>query len=167
MTHPLRLAGATLVAVAALSSSAPAGAVTYNSTSAGTACQAANSAATKFQWTNHYVRNLNPSQQFIVCNLPVSDATLPVPSPSLIVVDVQSGGFGSTVTCIAQTGYFMEGAVVIHSSATRSYEFVTDTGTTQLVWDAGALTRTSSYDTVTLNCKMDYGIKLGLIQFEM
>ena len=167
MTHSLRLTASALAVVAALSMSTPADATTYRNTSAGTACQAANSAATKFQWTNHYVRNLNATSQFVVCTLPVSDtAYSPVLSPSSIIVNIQSGGPGSIVTCIAQTGYFYDGAVTIHSSATRTYEFVTPDGASQLVFAADALTRLTALDTVTLNCKMDPYTKLGLIQYE-
>ena len=165
MNLPLRLLAATALTVACCVLSLPASAVDnqYFDASAGAACHAANPAATKFQYTNHDLANLNPTAQFVVCDLHLHDfSSTPAPL-TYLAVEIQSTA-EATVTCVAQTGMYFSGTVTVRSSQTRSYSFVFPGGSNSLIFDTSTLARINPYDVLTLNCKMDPNTRLGLIQ---
>jgi hypothetical protein len=148
-----------------LAAAAPASATTYRDASPGAACHPANAGAAKFVSSSHTLTNNNTTTQYVICHLPLSDASTTPVSPSFLQVEIQSGGPDSTVLCVAQTGYYAGGTLFVRSSASRSYTFVTQMGTEALVWGPGVLVRQNVGEVLTLTCRMDPFTKLGLIQF--
>jgi hypothetical protein len=156
-----RLAIALLIVATAAAS--PAQAAGYRNTSAGGACHPANGAATKFTRANNYITNNNATAQFVVCNFQMDDAANPPDVYIYLALYIQSASAGTTVTCVAQTGNYDDLGNHVRSSASRTYTFASDGGASSLGWEPGTLVRLSSFDVLTLNCKMDPGTRLGTI----
>jgi hypothetical protein len=165
MTQPylLRAAFAATIAIAALATASPATAGNIHVASPGAACHAANPGATKFTAANHYLTNNNTTAQYVMCYLPLTDTSQTPQQLSYLGVEIYSTVADGTVTCVAQTGAYVGGALGIHSSATR-----TDTlgmGDIGALAFGTSLVRNNTSAAVTLNCKMDPGTRLGLIMY--
>jgi hypothetical protein len=162
----LRPALAATVVLAALAVSPPAAAtVNYHASSPGAVCHAANPGATKFVAANQYLTNGNTTAQYVMCALAVVDPTDIPRQLAFLQMEIQSGGEGSAVTCVLQTGYYGSGALTVRSSSSKTYTFVTVGGTNTFYWDAGSVVRDNTTHVLTLNCKMDPGTRLGTILY--
>jgi hypothetical protein len=155
-----------LVAVLAgsLANPAPA-AITYRDASAGAACHAANGAlASKFTYNLNFVTNVGTTDAYVICSLPMDDASSLPDNIHTLSVAVQTSNPGATVTCVAQNGSFYDGINHIYNSASRSYTAIGANAAFFLTWDGAALHRDGIYAVLTINCKLPPGTKLGLIQ---
>ena len=154
-----------LTLVAALASPGSADATVYRDTSAGGACHAANGAnAASFNFSNNYVTNTGTTTQYIICHLQMEDAFVPV-ATEFFAVHVQSTQAGTRiVSCSAQTGSFFNGVNQVKSAQVQAYTF-SGPGSTDLNWNESTMARVSPWFTVTLNCRMDPGTRVGLIEY--
>jgi hypothetical protein len=153
-----------LVAIAAIAPS-PASAVVYHDTTAGGACHAANgAAASHFTYGNHYVTNVGQTSEYVICLLVSDDIDAGTHSPAKLAVAISSTVEQATVSCSAQTGSYFGGAINNHGSNAQTYTFAT-AGSSTLTFDTSKLPRQFLQDVVTLNCKMDPGTRLGLIEY--
>jgi hypothetical protein len=155
---------ATLVAGLTLATGT-ATAYTYRDESAGTACQGANGAASKFTYTMQYLTNVGAVDQYIVCDLTSHDATNDPLTPSIFRVNFTMAQAGSTITCVVQTGAHHSGTNHIISSASETYTSESANANSFLDWDPGSIVRNNPYDVLMLNCKVPPGTKVGLIQY--
>jgi hypothetical protein len=159
----LRAAVAATTAIAALAATPPASAMYYHAVSPGMACHAANPGATLIISSNHYLTNNNSTAQYVMCYLPIIDAV--ADGQQLAYLGVEISTFtGGTVTCTAQTGAYLAATNMVHASASRT-KTMSGSDIGSLHWDAGTLNRSSSSDSLTLNCRMDPGTRLGLISY--
>ena len=167
MNIPTTSLCALVVFVGALSASQPAAATHAHDTSAGGACHAANGAADgKFTYSNNYLTNIGTTDQYVICHLQMDDDdSVPLTHPVYLAVHTVAGATAGTITCVAQEGAFYTGASnTIASSSARSATL--DVGlNSNLNWDTNLLTRPAIYYTLTLNCKVPGGFKLGLIEY--
>jgi hypothetical protein len=154
-----------IVAVAGLVVPTPGAAINYRDTSAGAACHAANGAlANKFTYNLNYLTNISNTDAYVICELVTDDAT---DTPELLIhlqVDVLVPTPGSNVTCMAQVGSFWDGVNHIRASQAQSYTTVSPDYGFSLDWNEAPLQRLYITETLTINCKLPPGAKLGLIQ---
>jgi hypothetical protein len=154
---------AVLVLVAGALAS-PVQAAVFRYTGAGGACHPANGAsAAKFTRAPHYITNNNTTDQFVVCHLPMDDASSSPNGIGTVELHVWGANAGTTVACVAQTGGFYFGSVHVRSAASRSHTFAAPGESWYLEWMAPALQRDGIGDTLALSCKMGPGTRLGLI----
>jgi hypothetical protein len=158
-------AAATFVLAAALAVPGSASA-TYRDTSAGGACQAASGANEKsFNYSNNYVTNIGTTSQFVICHFAMADGQITPTATSFFAVNTQSTQAGvRIVSCSLQTGSFYNGAnhIISNNVSAHTYDAV---GYYRLDWTETAVVRNAVYDTVTLNCRMDPGTRLGIIEY--
>jgi hypothetical protein len=154
---------ATLAAVLALTSGTTS-AYTYRDESAGTACQGANGAASKFTYTMQYLTNVGTVDQYIVCDLTSHDVSASVLPILIFRVNYTMPQAGSSITCTVQTGSHYNGANHIVSSSSKTYTSSNPNDFGVLDWGQ-TIYRNSTYDVVMLNCKVSPGTRVGLIQF--
>ena len=168
MQFPIRTAPVVLLvsSLAVASAGGPAAAAsTFHDASAGVDCQAANGAlAAKFTYNLNFLTNTGTTDAYVVCSLPMDDENQTPAMLEGLMVDVQLGAAGSTVTCVAQTGYWGAGVNQIFRSSAQSHTSTIPNETDQLVWNAAALGRDGVATVLTLNCKLPAGAKMGLIQ---
>jgi hypothetical protein len=155
-----------IVAFAGLAGSAPAIA-NYRDASAGAVCHPANGAlAAKFTYNLHYLTNAGTTDAYVICHLPMDDASLVPNSLSYLRIDVLTAGAGSTVTCVAQTGAFYAGSVHIYKSSSLTHTSSVVSESFALGWDVADIQRANVYEVLVINCKLAPGAKLGLLQYE-
>jgi hypothetical protein len=162
--HMNRITNVTTLVVCGLAAAlccAPAQA-TYRDTSAGGACQPA--AGNSFTRGNNYITNIGTSTQYVICHFAMADAADVPTQASYLYVSTSSTIAGSTINCTAQTGGYYLGVNHVGTSNARSYTFPS-AGYYTLQWDASQIIRSSTYSTFTLNCRMDPGTRMGLIEY--
>ena len=144
----------------------PAQATVARDLSAGGACHAANGAAVgKFTFSNFSLLNIGTTDQFVVCNFQMEeDLSLTLKAASTLSVSVTAGATPGTVTCTAQTGHHYSGATVIRSSFVRTVTLPASNNG-YLLWDDPAWIRINPWDTLTLNCRLPGGFRMGLIEW--
>jgi hypothetical protein len=143
----------------------PARATAFRDASAGVACQAANGAlAGKFTHNLNYLTNVGTADAYVVCSLPMDDASGDPTPILLLTLEVFLPTQGSTVACTAQTGAYFDGANQIKSSVAESYTSTAANVDWQLAWSGSALARMDPHHVLTINCKVPAGGRLGLIQ---
>jgi hypothetical protein len=149
--------------VAIAMAAGPADTARYRHTSAGGACHVANGgAAGKFTFNNHYLTNIGTTDQYVICHFEMDDPTALPNSVDYLGVQAFAPYPDMTVTCVAQTGNYVDGTVNLQSSVARSYTTFGANAPFALEW-IGALTRQNVTQVLTLNCKVPPGAKLGLI----
>jgi hypothetical protein len=160
-----------LLAVACLAvlvGAGPAHAVRYRDTSAGGACHPANGAAAgKFTYGNLSLTNLGSVDQYVICHLQMDDdpTALTPTRPEILAVAVTAGATPGTVACVGQIGYHANGVNHLRSSISRSLALAA-ANNGFLLWNSGTpWAREFVYETLTLNCKVPPGFKLGLIEW--
>jgi hypothetical protein len=158
------IAGLALLLALGAAGSAPA--TMYRDTSAGGACQPASGAASaSFSHSNNYVTNLGTTAQYVICHFAMDDAVYTPSATELLVVHVQSTQAATrTVACSAQAGSFYNGTNQVYSAQLRSYTF-SHADDAYLEFDHAAIVRGSPWHTFTLNCRMDPGTRVGLIEY--
>lgn len=163
-TSCLPILSASSLAVLAIAVSPRADATTFRNTSAGTACHAANGAvAASFVRSGNYITNTSSSTQFVICHFGMHD-TDGLKAVTLFQIAISSTQPARTVVCTAQTGSYHHATNNVTSSVARSYTFPA-VGWQYLQWTASALTRSVYWDVLTLNCRMDPGTRLGVIEY--
>ena len=147
--------------------SSPAEAAVLRDTSAGGACHAANgAAAAKFSFGNNLLTNNATNDQYVVCHFQMhDDQATALTTPLYLSVAVSSGPTGGVVTCLAQMGFFASGVHSVTASVTRS-TLISTGGSAAMEWNAVAWGRTDAFQTLTLNCKLPPGFRMGLIQWQ-
>jgi hypothetical protein len=169
MPTPIRTAAfataATLFA-ALLSANGAAATSYFRHASAGADCHAANGAlAGKFTYNLNYLTNVGTADAYVICSLPPDDdASLGPNIVTSLSVEVFLPSAESTVSCMAQTGAFFDGANQVYRSQAQSYTSVGPNAGTQLQWSGSALERGAAWRVLTFNCKLPPGARLGLIQ---
>ena len=159
-------AGLALTLAVGLTAAGNASAINYRDTSAGGACQPASGGASgSFSHSNNYLTNIGTTTQYIICHFAMDDAEFTPTNTNLLNVHIQSTQAGTRiVTCTAQTGSFYNGVNQVYRNQTRTYTF-SAAGHTYLDFDESVLTRTVPWHTFTLNCRMDPGTRVGLIEY--
>jgi hypothetical protein len=144
-----------------------ANAAVFRDTSAGGACHAANgAAAAKFSYGNNLLTNNATNDQFVVCHFQMDDdQAVTLTTPLYVSAAISPGATGGTVTCLAQMGYFLSGQSLVSASISRSATLPAGEHTT-LAWNAVSWGRTEPYQTLTLNCRLPPGFRMGLIQWQ-
>jgi hypothetical protein len=139
-----------------------ASATIHRDTSAGGACQAAAGGSTAFTFGNTYLLNKGTTAQYVICHFAQLDFDNDHQPPERLDVYFTAGLSADTISCVVQMGYFYNGAVITSAWQTRT---ATADATTSgaLTWLAADLPRTAAAYTLTLNCKVPAGFKLGLI----
>jgi hypothetical protein len=155
------------IAAVALLGAGPvaAGTTTYRDTSGGGACHAASGgAAGSFTYGNNYITNTGTTTQYVICHFGMVDVVDLMPPTQLFQVSISTTVANRTVLCTAQTGAYFAGTNHIASSNARTHTFDA-VGDFSLQWDASQIIRTSAYTTFTLNCRMDPGTRVGVIEY--
>ena len=151
--------GAALLALA----STPTQAAYYRDTNAAAMCHPANGAAVaKFTRTSHYLANNATTDQFVVCDFTMDDSSGAPWAQGTLRIEAWATAPG-TITCVAQTGRMVNGAVYATATQTRTYTFEAGNAGTSLNWLDG-IARMNNLDVLTLNCKVAPGMKLGVIE---
>lgn len=160
-----------LLAVACLAvlfGATPAHALRYRDTSAGGACHPANGgAANRFTYGNLSLTNIGTVDQYVICHLQMDDdaSALTPTRPEILAVAVTAGATPGTVVCVGQIGYHANGGNNVRSSISRTTTLPASNNGF-LVWNTGTpWVREFVYETLTLNCKVPPGFKLGLIEW--
>jgi hypothetical protein len=162
MTRHVPLAVAFAFVAATTAETSQAGVFRY--TGAGAACHPANgAAAAKFTRAPHYLTNNNTTDQYVVCHLPMDDASSTPNGIGKIELHIWGATAGTAVSCVAQTGGFYDGIVRVRSTASRAHTFAAPGEAWYLDWSSPALLRDGIGDTLALSCKMGPGTRLGLI----
>jgi hypothetical protein len=142
----------------------PAAAQTYHAYTSGAACQPANGALSpKFTYNLQFLTNTGTSDQTVVCFLPQADAGLTPENLIYLSVAAYLPAAGTTITCLAQVGYYGEAGNVIDVSVAQSFTSSTTHQYPLLYWDGATLPRASSYEVLALNCKLPPGARIGTI----
>jgi hypothetical protein len=158
------LATAALAIVAPLAAAPTASAYNYRNVSAGGVCHGANGANSKFTFNLQYLTNVGNTDQYVVCNLGNDDLGS-FTGPVKLATYLRLPTAGTTVTCIAQVGYWADGVTTVRSSSALSWTTTTPNEGVLLQWDAAKLTRYQHYEIPMFNCKLPPGAQMGLIEY--
>ena len=160
----IRVRSALLCLAAAGALSMPASAERFRDSSAGAVCQAANGAvAAKFNRTLTYITNAGTTDAYVICHLPMDDASSTPDHVSRLTVEVTIPNAGGNVACVAQSGAYYQGANHIYASQAQSYTAAGPNESATIDWTV-PMYRLNVFNVLTLNCKLPPGAKLGLIE---
>jgi hypothetical protein len=166
--QPIRLLSVAASLAVSLAASSPAHALRARDTSAGGACHPANGAAAgKFTYGNLSLTNVGTVDQYVICHLQMDDDTTALypARPDTLSVAVTAGATPGTVACVAQIGFHANGANYVRSSFSRSVTLAAGNNG-WAYWDSTtAWTREFAYETLTLNCKVPPGFRMGLVEW--
>jgi hypothetical protein len=153
---------APLVLVSCLAFAAtPAAASIHRNTSAGGACKSAAAGSTAFTFGNTYLLNKATTYDYVICQFTQLDFGDDHLAPERLDVYFTAGATGGTPVCVVQMGWYWG---ELHTSAVVARSVVMAAGASDdLTWLGSDLPRTAAAYTLTLNCKMPPGFKLGLI----
>jgi hypothetical protein len=166
MKSTLTSLAAASVIVATVLSAPPSATAAYRDVSGGAACKGANGAASaSFTYSNNYLTNIGSTPQYIICNFQMDDASfVPAPTESLILHAYNTQAVSRTLSCSAQTGGYYYGSNYVASNSVKAHTFAS-VGSDYLTWTPSLLVRNYPYDVLTINCRLDPGIRVGLIQY--
>jgi hypothetical protein len=158
---PVRVSALLLGTAALCLPAGEAAASIHRNTSGGGACQPASSGSTSFSFNNTYLENRGTTAQYVICHFTQLDFGDDALSPERLDLYFTAGASSGTPVCVVQMGWHW--GTLHTSAAVARTATIAAGGTDDLTWLSGDLPRTTAAYTLTLNCKVPPGFKLGLI----
>ena len=152
------------LAVGLLAAPAPARAEYYLSTNGGGACKPAYGASPNFTFTELYAQNIGTADQYVVCNFANFGKGYDMTTVGVysLVVNFSAGATAGTPVCVARLGFWTNAASVA-STVVRSVT-IQPGQAGEIRYNPGDLNRAYEFQTLSMNCKVPAGFRLGLIQ---
>jgi hypothetical protein len=159
----LSLAAALAATVSCLALPTPAAAQTYRDTSAGGACKAAAAGSTAITFGNTYLLNKSTVAQYVICHFDMFDlAGSTAQSTSMLKAYFGAGDTAGTPTCVVQIGFYTQ---QLYTSDISSGSVTIQPGLSDFIaFGSADMVRDAYYQTLTLNCKVPPGFRMGLIE---